>query len=245
MPSTRLPATVLGRPLVVEAGGISYLRSPPKTRLPLVMLHVAVKIAINGCQMGTPGYNKKSQTTQQSNRQRRKFFYGYKNLNGILIKIWGINGIVGGGGLWQQNANKMHTWTQFSTTHHTINIILVEFTLGMYSDTNANYAYKIQALNYLFFYYFYIDLRLIYPLMVMHTQKPAKIKQILNMQLAKPHHSMTYSTEYLVESSNQPIYSYTSCVSKNEHGWRMRCTNTYTMIRDLAKKWREVGTVKE
>ena len=57
MPSTRLPATVLGRPLVVEAGGISYLRSPPKTRLPLAMLHIAVKIAINGCQMGTPGYN--------------------------------------------------------------------------------------------------------------------------------------------------------------------------------------------
>lgn len=45
-PPTRMPATILGRFLMVEAWGVGYLFYPPWIMPPLDPLHVVAKIAI-------------------------------------------------------------------------------------------------------------------------------------------------------------------------------------------------------
>lgn len=53
MPPTRLPTTVLGRVLMVEARGVGYLQYPPWIMPQLAMIPIAAKIAINGCHTTT------------------------------------------------------------------------------------------------------------------------------------------------------------------------------------------------
>ena len=54
---SRLPAAVLDRPLIVEKGGVGHIQWPSWIRLTLAMLHIPMKIAIDGCQIVPPGYN--------------------------------------------------------------------------------------------------------------------------------------------------------------------------------------------
>ena len=138
----RLPATVLGRPLVVEAGGISLFRSPPQEKLPRSMLHIPMKIAIDGCQMVSRGYN----NTQGG---ISKLYNNQIGKGGVIIwyqKMGCINVIVGGGGVWHWKWIRL---TQFFTTHHTINYFGRTFIkdVDRYKCNNTD---KIRAVQYLF-----------------------------------------------------------------------------------------------
>jgi len=54
MPPTRLSPTVLGGVLMVETGGISYLRSLPRILPAMADLHIAAKIGVGGCCINPP-----------------------------------------------------------------------------------------------------------------------------------------------------------------------------------------------
>ncbi len=62
---TRLAPTVLGVVLIVEAGGISYLRFRPWIMSLMVVLQIAAIVGVGGCWITTPG-----RTNTQNNTPR-------------------------------------------------------------------------------------------------------------------------------------------------------------------------------
>ena len=63
MPPTRLPPTVLGRVLMVETGGISFLRIPKRIMASMADLQIAAKIGVGGCCITTPRGNNTQNNT--------------------------------------------------------------------------------------------------------------------------------------------------------------------------------------